>query len=211
MSSFLDYSMNFITLSTIISSIFSTKIADYNEFLGTIVTSNYFKSIAILCFILVYMRVILRKLVIMINYRLRDNPEVLDLKGSELNEFNYVYLFLDNEIAQNIFIKLLSLLKFKLIIAIEYPPGIKLNTERLTSEFVIFKEFSTNLVLAKDISASGRRKVELCVQSDSDAAFVGGSPIRVNVYICPKIWLCSQLLSLIVGTLATVKINITTS
>jgi len=94
-------------------------------------------------------------------------------------------------------------------VKIEYPRGIKINSEALSSEFTRLNPNTSELTLIGDLDLlKGRREVELYVESEQDTSYRGNSPILVKVFIAPQYELIRKLLLTILNSHGFSKINI---
>lgn len=149
-------------------------------------------------FLSVYFQYSIKKNSINVKYRLMNKPEALDMEMDELEGTINVIFKKENE--ESLWLKFLFYLTFDIFIKIDFPVGIRLEMERNFSEFEILKDNPQNLLITTSLSTSGRRKMLLYVKSMESTNFDGGSPIIINVYIAPKIYLFNKLLKIGLGS-----------
>jgi hypothetical protein len=194
-----------------ILTIFRESLVVYIPSLTPILFSNIFLWFIVLLIFLLVILFFMRGISIDVNYILGENSNGLDLSmeriRSPLGDNMRLIIQKDNECTS--YDKILSFLRCKLLVIIEYPRGIKINHERLSSEFAGLNPTSTGLTLVGDLNLlKGRREVDLYVEVDSDTSYRGNSPIFIKVYIAPQTRIVERLLLIILTSHGFSKINI---
>ena len=190
---------------------FKLEITTYIPFLNPILNSNYFLGSAISLIFLLCILFFLRGISIDVNYILSEESNRLDLSmGRIRSQFgDSLNLIIQKENECTKYDKILSFLKCKLLVIIEYPKGIKINSEGLSSEFTKLTPSASELTLMGDLDLlKGRRRIELYIESEQDTSYRGNSPILVRVFIAPKYNHIRKLLLTILNSHGFSKINI---
>lgn len=194
-----------------IITIFKDTIVTYAPNLSCIVNNNYFFSLSIFLLFLLCILFFMRGISIDVNYLLGGESNGLDLSMKRIrNQFgDSMRLIIQKENDCTKFDKILSFLSCKLLVIIEYPKGIKINSEGLSSEFTKINPRTSELTLIGDLNLlSGRREVELYVEVEQGTSYRGNSPIFVKVYIVPQMEIIRRPLLTILNSHGFSKINI---
>lgn len=176
-----------------------------------VVYNNSFLPFVIFMIFLSCILFFLRGISIDVNYVLEDGPNGLDLSMERIRgpSGDSMRLAIQKENECTKYDKLLSFFKCKLLLIIEFPRGIKITSEGLSSEFTKLNPRPSELTLVGDLSLlSGRREIELYVEAEQDTTYRGNSPIFVKVYIGWQTYFIRNLLFNITNSHGFSKINI---
>ncbi len=186
-------------------------IIKYIPILDYIVNNNCFLPLVVILLFLSCILFFLRGISIDVNYVLEERSNGLDLSMERIRgpAGDSVRLAIQKENECTKYDKILSFFKCKLLLIIEYPRGIKVTSEGLSSEFIRLDPKPSELTLIGDLGLlTGRREVKLYVEAENDTSYRGNSPILVKVYIGPQKEFIRKLLLIITNCHGFSKINI---
>lgn len=173
---------------------------------------DYKVSTLILVYILlIFWRINLaKKTSIKLDYRFRDNANLLDIHGTSLDKITgeITYIFINGKINSCFCLMILSLFQCKFLLIFESPIDVNIGFEGQYSSVDKVDDKRHSLVLASDIRMSGVRKIELAFAKEELGIFEGKDHISMKVSIGPKIWPFRPLFKYINGTLSENKIDI---
>ncbi len=194
-----------------ISTYLPSELIDNIQLIKSILFDRTISTIVIAYILIIFWRLKLeKKTSIKLDYRFRDNANLLDIKGANLDKITgeITYIFINGKINSWFCKVILSLLQCKFLLIFESPIDVNINFERQCSSMEKVDDKHRSLILASDINMSGLRKIELAFTKEELGVFEGRDQISMKVCIGPKMWPFRVLFKYINGILCENKIDI---
>jgi hypothetical protein len=147
----------------------------------------HIKVIAGICFLLILIHSNMKQnIIVNLNYRIEDFAKDLDLQYKQIKDKKglTVCFYMKKVSEAPIWIDLFDKLNLKLLVKIDCPKGLKLDIERINSDFKeIHPKKPNSLWLSSPLDLDGRRNFKLYIESEKDTSFEGHSELSANIYI----------------------------
>lgn len=137
-----------------------------------------------------------------IKYRIVKNPSDFDLKIGDI-ESDYgakIDFAVEMENVEGRWIKLFSWLNFNILVQVNHPYGIKINMERIKSDFKVIEPKETQkMEMCAPLLLDGRRKFSIYLELDDNTSYGGKGFIDTKIYITPKRTIFGKIFSIELG------------